>query len=148
MLSYLSLHACNVMQPRTCIKFSAFYEMKIRQRTRRGRQQVIWQCPKKSCRKERSVRHDCEFLAYIYENGKARCSLSLHKIMEILYIHLHTTPTNRQLQESTGCSPMRTTDWCNFIRKICSVVMVNQPKNVRYSSESCANRRKLLQRQA
>ena len=97
-------------------------------RNKSGNYSVAWRCPKKNCRKE------CSFLAYKRTDGRLRSSMTLRKIIEVVYFWLFTQPTHRQLQAISGCSAPTLVDWLNLSREVCTHAILNAPKLKRTSS--------------
>ncbi len=122
------LGTIGVISNRTVCKCCS--SMIFRERRRRNRIFVVWRCTSRKCTTEHSVRHESHFLLYKRIDGKLRSSLSLSKILEIVYLFLNTNSTMKQLQETTSCSSATIVDWCSISRRVCTHVIESAPKFV------------------
>ncbi len=85
--------------------------MRLRERRRSKRVFVVWRFTSRMCKTEHSVRHESNVLAYKRIDGNLRPSLSLPKILEIVYLFLNPNSTAKQRQEITYCSSATIVDW-------------------------------------
>ena len=105
--------------------------MALRSRKQRsGNTTVVWRCSKKDCRSEKSVRSNCCFLAYKRSDGRLRASLTLRKIVEVVYTWLYFEPTQRKMQKTSKCGSATVTDWLYLCREVCSHAIEKAPKLV------------------
>ena len=103
---------------------------KLSTKQRSGNESVVWLCCNSKCRKKMSIRSHCSFLAFKRVDGRLRSSITLCKILHLLYLYLGSYSTCRQLKIMTGLGLPTIVDWTNLIREVCSNAIVQADKLV------------------
>ena len=100
----------------------------VLRKQRSGNSTIVWRCSKRACRKKKSVRSQCSFLAFKRADGRVRTSLTLRKLLELVYLWLYNRSTCRQMRIQTGCSLQSIADWLGLFREVCSHAIIAAPK--------------------
>lgn len=100
--------------------------MKQNIRSRNDRMQVYWRCTNYKCNTTRSVRGSSSFLTFMDRTLKCRSSLSLSKILEMLYLFIHTRCTIDMAVRMTGCARKTVCDWWNLFREVCTIALTHE----------------------
>lgn len=82
----------------------------------------LWEYPRKNCRSTVLIRTSSVFQTLRTKSKKCRRSLSLQRILHLLYLLLHSHVKFDHAMVITGHSHHAICDWSNLFRQVCMAV--------------------------
>ncbi len=82
-------------------------------KTRKGNSTASWQCSKKNCHKELSIRFGNPFFYYSSAQGKCNAKLTLTSILELIWLFIYIRCTIREAASLTQHSSATVVEWWN-----------------------------------